>query len=112
MNSGEALPKSLENVKKVGIVNPAPGGARFTSIKRALRFVQQERAYFDGAGRLVFTACYLFKGRYRSQEFPLVNSFCGDDARPGRAVLPPSAEVLASLGTHGRPVRPPLRSAE
>lgn len=105
MASAIALP-NLPDTAKVRILNPPPGGSTYTSAKRARRFVAHGRAYIDATGRLVFN------GTSKSQAGAslVVSVFSGCDAFPGRAVLPPSGTVLARLESHGRAVRPPVRS--
>lgn len=80
----------------VPVLNPAPGGRPFVTAKRARRFVRDgKHAHMDSAGHLVFHG-----GGWGAAL--LVACYSGCDAFPKRAVLPPSGEVLARMGTHGR----------
>jgi hypothetical protein len=92
----------LPDSARVRVLNPPAGGSRWTSAKRARRFVRSGRAHVDGAGQLVFEGTSRSKGRVGL----LVSAFSGCDAFPGRAVLPPSPSMRSVTGTA---LRPPMR---
>lgn len=89
----------------VKIANPVPGGATHTSYSRALRFIHNDRAHFDHLGQLVFHGRNVGKTR---AGFTVTDRPGGADAFPERAVLPPSAEVIAKM-QHKSGLRVPLR---
>lgn len=102
-----ACAASVPNIKtsaRIRILNPAPGGSAYTSYERALRFIKNGRAHFDNSGQLVFHGRSAGKSR---TVLDTVTQFSGLDARPDRAVLPPSPEVLARMTSRG-PLRPPM----
>src|ERR1041385_5069641 len=86
---------------RVRIFNPVPGGSISTSHERALRFVRNGRAHFNGNGQLVFHGRNV--GMTRSH-MPVQDHPSGADAFPDRAVFPPSPEVLARMGPPAGPV--------
>lgn len=85
-----------KKAKWVKISNPREAGRTHVSLERARRFVRRGIARFDAAGRLEFLYDPAVMDR-KLRGLPLneVSVFCGCDAFPDRAVLPPSAEVMA-----------------
>lgn len=111
MASAIALPNWLLEMKdsaRVRLLNPMPGGERFTSAKRARKFLLKRRARATSVrGEIAFCG----ESRSSAGAQLLVTEFDGCDALPDRAVMPPSPAVLARLGNPGRRVlRPPVRS--
>ena len=98
--------------QKVEIVNPV---APVFHIRRAqaLKHVAAGRAKFDSIGRLEWLRAdeaLIQRERKGGVLQPItVREFCGFDAFPGRAVLPPSPSALDAQRSYRGPVRPPLR---
>lgn len=97
---------------RVKIVNPV---APVFHIRRsqALEHVAAGRAEFDSIGRLKWLrtdqAAVDRKRKGGALQPITVREFCGRDAFPGRAVMPPSPSVLAAQRGYRGPVVPPLR---
>ena len=97
----------------IKIVNPLPGGHSHMKHAHAKRLVRRGDARFDEAGRLVLVR--------RSEECAArtqpkrgallrVEEYSGCDAFPGRAVFPPSPEVLFRMCPPRAPLRPPIQA--
>lgn len=106
----------MSQKQHVKIWNPAPEGRTHVSLNRAKRFVAEGVAKFDGVGRLVLLYDSATTLRKLNAKGPLginiVPQFCGLDAFPGRAIMPPSPSVLRQMRSYRGPLVPPLSSQQ
>jgi len=76
------------------------------------RLVRRGTAKFDHAGRLVYLQDAAVLERNSNGGGPLltnaVSEFCGRDAFPDRAVLPPRSTAASRSGYFRGPLRPPV----
>jgi hypothetical protein len=96
----------------IPVLNPLSGHRPSMRVKHAERLIRQGKAHMtDGA--LILHAQPKPQSGWRADEaLPLVSGFSGLDAKPGRAVLPPSPDVLRRMSSKpGRVVHGELKAA-
>lgn len=118
-----SLKKHKKNEHRVRVVNPRSDGKVLIPYSDALRYTRRRApnglplARFDSQGRLEFlyepaTVSRRLKQllvQHSPQVLIEVERFCGLDATPGRAVMPPWPNRDMQAFRPGQPLRPPVR---
>lgn len=101
----------------VKVLNPPPGCREYMAHHHAQRLVNRGAAKFDRGGRLEFLHDSTMlkrmsqgNGSLTALREMVVEEYCGLDAMPERAVMPPSPSVLRCMRKFRGPLVPPVRS--